>query len=107
MKICIGATLNDAATNLSLPPGNKYTNHIPNLDKPELTGVIKLQISNHKLQTNYKFQCLSDQAELDSIELSSMIKISLFGILNFFIGICVLFEICYLVLIRRPENLYK
>ena len=55
------------------------------------TGVNKLQITNHKSQTNYKLQCPNDQARLGFIELSSMIITSLFGILCLFIGICLLF----------------
>jgi len=30
-----------------------------------------------------------------------------FGILDFFIGICLLFGICYLVLNRHPEKIYQ
>lgn len=48
----------------------------------------KLQNSNHKQQTNIKIQCLND---IDQF----------FGILDFFIGTYLLFEICYLVLTRR------
>jgi len=45
------------------------------------------------------------QAEIGSIELSSMTQISFFGILDFFIVICLLFGYCYLVLIRHPDKL--
>jgi hypothetical protein len=48
----------------------------------------------------------NDQAELGSIGLSSMTKISFFGTLDFFIGICLLFGIYYLVLNKQPEKLY-
>jgi hypothetical protein len=37
--------------------------------------------------------------------LAGMTKISFFGILDFFIGICLLFGIYYLVLNRHPEKL--
>jgi hypothetical protein len=38
------------------------------------------------------------------VYLAGMTKISIFGILDFFIGICLLFEIYYLVLNRHPEK---
>ena len=72
------------------------------------TGVNKLQISNHlegesstpygagKLQTNFKLQCPKDQAELGSIELSSMTK-SDFGKLSR--AVCLEFCVCLLVFV--------
>jgi hypothetical protein len=59
--------------------------------------------------------CLSadrnDQAQLGFIELSSMIMTNLFRILDFVIGICLLFAclparqgICYLALIVYPKK---
>ncbi|MDR4498891.1 MAG: SWEET family sugar transporter [Candidatus Scalindua sp.] len=62
------------------------------------TGVKKLQISNHKQQTNYKIQCSPAYRQTE------MNKTSLFGILCLFIMICLLFGIYYLVLIRPTKS---
>jgi hypothetical protein len=47
--------------------------------------------SNHKLQINIKLQCPNEQNQF------------IFGILDFFIGICLLFGIYHLVLFKHHE----